>query len=88
MEDRGSFGCIIGINYQWKAVQVISYPKGTVWISLMHVRKLRSHGMAREHGHVFDAERLEDVLDEIVIETLAGGAFKCDTGPVNTDLSM
>jgi hypothetical protein len=54
----------------------------------MHVRKLRSHGVAWEHGHVFDAERLEDVLDEIVIQTLTGGAFQCDARPVNADLWM
>jgi hypothetical protein len=44
--------------------------------------------MAWDHGHVFDAERLEDVLVEIVIQTLAGSAFKCDTGPVNAGLWM
>jgi hypothetical protein len=44
--------------------------------------------VAWEHGHVFDAEGLEDVLLEIVIQTLASGAFNCDAGPVNTGLSM
>lgn len=54
----------------------------------MHVSKLRSHGVVWDHGHVFDAERLEDMLVEIIIQTLASGAFNCDAGPVNAGLWM
>lgn len=50
---------------------------------LMHVSQVLLHTLRREHVDVLDAEGLEDVLLEIIVEGHPGHAFHDGTCPVD-----
>ena len=55
--------------------------------SLVHVRELCLHFFRGDHRDMLEAEWLEDVLMEIVIQRLSCNPLKHDTCPVNANLS-
>lgn len=53
---------------EWAPVQMVALFDRAVLPALVHAGELRLHFFAGEHGDVFDAERLEDVLLEVVVQ--------------------
>ena len=52
----------------------------------MHVDEVIFHILGRKHGDVFDAQRLENVPLEVVVEGHFGDALDHLTGPIDSDL--
>lgn len=56
-----------------------------VWSAGIHVRQVALHLLIGEHVDLFQAERLENVVLEVVVEFLAGCAFDELPSPVDVD---
>lgn len=52
----------------------------------MHVHEVIFHMPGRENGDIFDAQGLENVLLEIVVEGHLGDALDHLAGPIHSDL--
>lgn len=53
----------------------------------MHVHEVIFHKLGGKHGDVIEAQRLENVLLEIVVEGHFGDTLDHLAGPVDSDLS-
>lgn len=60
--------------------------EGAVWGAGVHVRKLALHVVGGEHVDVLDAEGLEDVLLEVVVQGHAGHSLHDGACPVDVHL--
>lgn len=59
---------------------------GGAWPALVHAGEVLFHALGGEHVDVLEAERLEDVGLEEVIEGCACYALGVDAGPVDVGL--
>lgn len=70
------------LNLERSSLQMINRLYHAVGEALVHVRQTRLHRLGRDHVHVLDAQRLEDVLLHVVVETHTRDALEGDAGPV------
>lgn len=57
----------------------------SVWEAMVHIRQALLHLIGWHHIDVCDAEGLENVLLEVIVQTLACDAFKKNACPINVD---
>lgn len=77
------FGHVLAIDDQRSPHQVITLSDFAVGVPLVHVCEVLLHFGRREEADNFDAQRLKDVLLEVVVERHARDPFNDCPGPVD-----
>lgn len=78
---------VVAVDDQRAAEEVVVLAEGAVWCAGVHVRESALHVVVREHADTFDAEGLEDVLLEVVVQRHAGYSLDDCACPINVCLS-
>ena len=74
---------LLAIHHQWPSLKVVTLVYLSIGGLLMHVSEVVLHALRGEHADVLDADGLEDVLFEIIVERHARYAFYDCTRPVD-----
>ena len=77
---------VVAVDDQRAAEEVLALVESAVWGAGVHVCQATLHVVGREHVDVLDAEGLEDVLLEVVVQGHARDALDDGAGPVDVHL--
>lgn len=80
------FVLLVQIDNQWCPQEMVAGSEFSVCVSGIHVCHSLPHILAWNHRHVLDAEALEDILLQVLVQFQAGCSFQSNSRPVNTNL--
>lgn len=83
---ESSFCFLLAAHSRRQSCEVVSWTQGSVIFAMVHVCHLGFHLRSRDHGHVLNTERLEDVLLHVVVQLLSSHPLKGNARPVYADL--
>lgn len=56
-------------------------------VSLVHESQLALHRLRRNHGNVLEAQRLENILVEEIVQRYFSNSLEGNTSPIYVDLA-